>query len=187
MITINSLEELEIYKVNSQVINANGIKNLFTYEFKEHGKLADLTLNIEIPFGVSDLGELKMHGEDLFDSEFSDIDYYEFIAKNIVANKDIRIGGLVAENLIFKLQCQVLEKLEIKNKIQGKNLYCEFIDLTCREIDCEELFARSVCTQKLKAKRLITIQNDCENIMAENVNHYNELKEFDSTIKKDSL
>ncbi len=176
MITINSLEELEKYRVNSQVINANGIKNLFTYEFKENSELADLTLNIEMPFGVSDLGTLTMHGDDLFDSEFGDIDYYEFIAKEIVANKDIRISGLVADSLKFKSKCQMLDKLEIESKIQGRNLECEFIDLTCKEIECEEIVAKSICCQKLKAQTLIINKGYYENIVAENVNMYNDLK-----------
>lgn len=175
MITINNLKELEKYKIKSEEINQNDIKNYYIYKFKENGKLADVTFNIEIPFGVSDLGKLIKEDEDILDSEFEDVDCYEFVAKNVYANKNLRLGSLIAKSLIFKDSCEVQFHLDIKNKIQGANLCCEFLPVICKDIDCDKIEAESIMCKTLKAKTLVIKHNYFENIHAENVNDYNEM------------
>ncbi len=177
MITINDLKDLEQHKAQTKVINNEDINNLITYEFKENDKLACVTFNCEIPFGISDLGKLISNGneKDLLDLNFPSIDCYKFVAKEIYANKKLRIGCLQAEKFIFKDSCQVFEDLQVKDKILGSSLECEFIEITCKEIDCDSLIADNIICSKLHAKILITTHSQFENITAENVNYYNDI------------
>ena len=46
--------------LQTKVINNEDINNLITYEFKENDKLACVTFNCEIPFGISDRSKVTL-------------------------------------------------------------------------------------------------------------------------------
>lgn len=177
MIIINNLEDLEKYKTKVIPKHRREPKRVVMYEFKENGKLADVTFNCEIPLGICDLVESKNIGkkEIVLNPQFSMIDLYEFKAKEIFANKKLRIGSLKADRFIFNEDCKVEEILKIKNKIQGTNLDCEFMQIQCKEIICNTLIVDNVRCAKLQAQTLITKNYYAENVVAENVNYYKEI------------
>ena len=180
MIIINNLKEIEKFKMKTTAINNGSINNLITYEFKEDGKLACVIFNCEIPFGISDLSRLVSNGdeEDLLDLDFTNIDCYQFIAKEFNTNNKFRVGRLQADKFIFKEPAEVFDDLQVTDLISGTSLDCEFVEVICREIDCDSIFADKVICEKLKAKSLITPHYYSENIVAENINYYNEYANF---------
>lgn len=167
MITINNLKEIEKYKTSVEKCNKNGIKNIITYEFKENGKLADIEFNVEVPFGTNDLSKC-LNEEDCtepLDLEFSDFDFYSFIAKDVIANKKFRVASLQANNFIFNDDCDILNNLQVENNIQGTNLNCEMGKVYCNNIECEKIFAESIlCKGKVFCKEL-----ECGKISADKI------------------
>ncbi len=165
MITINSIEDLEKYKVESKGLNDNNTKMLYVYEFKENGKLADLTLNIEIPFGLNDLDKERK----------GKIDKYTFIAHNVYANKKLNIGSLTANSLTFKNDCEVVFGMIVQN-IRGTNLNCKYGTIISQKINCKEIEIKNLSCYKLKAKLLIIGKNCFYNIKTNRVDMFHSLK-----------
>ena len=165
MIIINELKELEKYKSKITPIIDEDFKNIITYEFKENGKLADLTLNIEIPFGLNDLDKERK----------GKIDKYTFIAHNVYANKKLNIGSLKANSLTFKNDCQVVFGMIVQN-IRGTNLNCKYGTIISQKINCKEIEIKNLSCYKLKAKLLIIGKNCFYNIKTNRVDMFHSLK-----------
>ena len=96
MILINSLEDLEKYKYQTIPKKQDKKFKVKTYKFMEDRKLADVTFNIEIPFGFLDLQttdtvKVTKRKRTLPNIEFKEPICYAFGANNIVANEKFRV------------------------------------------------------------------------------------------------
>lgn len=181
MITINSLEDLEKYKFQTIPKIKDKKYKVKLYKFMEDDKLADVTFNIEIPFGYLDLqmpDNVKIidKGKDVLpDVEFSNLVCYSFWANNIVANKEFRVGRIYVNNAKFYKDSEIYDELRAKGKVEAKKLECVDVKVLCGEMICEDLIVDDVTCGKLKAKSLITSHNQFKNITAENVNMFYDL------------
>lgn len=180
MITINSLEDLEKYKF--QIISKKQDKKfkVKTYKFMENDKLADVTFNIEIPFGFLDLQttdtvKVTKRKRTLPNIEFKDPICYAFGANNIVANEKFRVGRIYVNNAKFYKDAEIYSELRAKGKVEAKKLECVDVKVLCGEMVCDDLIVDDITCGKLKAKSLITSHNQFENITAENVNMFYDL------------
>lgn len=181
MITINSLEDLEKYKFQTISKKQDKKFKVKSYKFMEDDKLADVTFNIEIPFGYLDLqmpDNVKIIDKEkdvLPDVEFSNPVCYSFWANNIIANKEFRVGRIYVNNAKFYKDSEIYDELRAKGKVEAKKLECVDVKVLCGEMVCDDLIVDDITCGKLKAKSLITSHNQFENITAENVNMFYDL------------
>ncbi len=181
MIIINSLEDLDKYIFQTIPKKQDRKFNVKLYKFIENDKLADIVINVEIPFGVMDFQtpetvKVTKRGEGLLpDIDFAEPICYSFWANNIIANKKFRVGRLYANNVILKDESEIFDELRAKGKVEATKLDCEMVEVLCDEMECENLIVQDIICGKLRAKSLITHHNQFENITTENVNMYYEI------------
>ncbi len=186
MITINSLEDLEKYKFQTIPKSKDKKFKVKLYKFIENDALADVTFNVDIPFGLMDFQTpnkvkvRKTKSDELPNIDFAEPICYSFWAKDIVANKKFRVGRVYANSLTLKDDSEIYDALRVKGKVEAKKLDCEMVEVLCGEMKCEDLIVQNITCGKLKVKSLITHYNQFENITAENVNMYNDLINIDN-------
>lgn len=166
MIIINSIEEIEKYKIGTKKPTSknSAYDKIAWYAFKENGKLADVVFNVRVPYSFFELCEKTYpYGQQqkkkyncLFEEtkhlKLEKLVGYAFRARNITFVDGGGLAILIADNFDFKSIANI-EQIVVENKITGDKLSAEYVyagdidaeylcvfeDLNCKYVKAKEL------------------------------------------------
>ena len=158
MIVINSIDEIEEYKVE-EYIDLNEEDTLIKrYEFKENGEFSDVVFNINLPFSYFEMCERNVDALVL----------YEFTAKDVCFKCGGGLHILWAENVTDESKFGLeIDELFAEQNIRAKRIHSTFV--RAKNIECEDIFTCNLNCKHIKADKLSLPNIDFCNINCDDV------------------